>query len=113
MEDALEHLLASQERESDVLLYYLVRLQQIVQNITQVIPYDEPYASHSCGAPFVMHIKMLDKSLSDFQSSLPAPLQRHGILAFSNRKKTHMLIFRVSIDASINSAYLSIRSQSV
>ncbi|OAA70128.1 hypothetical protein LEL_09944 [Akanthomyces lecanii RCEF 1005] len=78
MEDALEHLLASQERESDVLLYYLVRLQQIVQNITQAVPYDEPHAPHTCGAPLVMHIKMLDKSLSDFQSSLPASLRHHA-----------------------------------
>ncbi len=110
MEDALERLVASGERESDVLLYYLVRLQQIVQDITQAIPYDEPQDSQSCGAPFLMHVKMLDKSLSDFQKSMPASLQHHGISAILEYEGRLANFHRWLVNASYDSAYISLRS---
>ncbi|KAJ3474316.1 hypothetical protein NLG97_g9899 [Lecanicillium saksenae] len=96
MENALEQLLASQERESDVLLYHLVRLQNIVQDITTAIPYDEPCATQSRGMPFVMHVKMLAQSLSKFQVSLPAALQDNDILLM-NIHTANIFLYEVSL----------------
>lgn len=74
MHNALEDLLASRERDGDILLANLVRMQNIVHEITQIIPYDEPERPQARGAPFVMHIRTLEKTLAEFQSSLPPSL---------------------------------------
>lgn len=80
MDKALAELLASQEREGDILLAHLVHTQKIVHEITQVVPYDEPDRPRARGAPFVMHVKTLDKTLTDFQESLPPSLAKNGTL---------------------------------
>jgi hypothetical protein len=77
MDKALTDLLTSQERHGDILLAQLVRMQKIVHEITQVVPYDEPDRPRARGAPFVMHVKTLDKTLTDFQESLPPSLAKN------------------------------------
>lgn len=78
MENALEDLLCSREREEDILLSYLVQQQRIVHDISRTIPYDEPQRLRSSGAPFIMHVKMFDKRLDDFHATWPASLRENG-----------------------------------
>lgn len=79
MEDALADLVASNEYSTDILLEYLVRSQQIVYDISQVVPYDDPSRPRCTGPAFLMHLKTLDRMLNDFQASLPPALAKHGM----------------------------------
>lgn len=80
MEEQLQILLSHEEHHGDMLLAELVRLQKIVQDITQIVPYDEPHRPRSFGTSFLVQLKMLDRSLQQYEDSLPDVLQKHGML---------------------------------
>jgi hypothetical protein len=74
MNESLQVLSNAEEFASDIFLIHLVRLQQHVQHIIQAGPYDEPQYPQNPGAPLVIHLQSLDRTLSDFQNSVPSSL---------------------------------------
>lgn len=80
MQDALDWLVDANEYPTDTLLAYLVRSQKIVNEVAQIVPFDEPDNPRCRGEAFMMHLKTLDSSLTAFQQTLPPSLEKHGTL---------------------------------
>lgn len=85
MDAALRALVDANEYAGDALLAQLVRVQQLVQQMAEVVPYDEPQSSRGSVAPLTMHLRSLERSLQEFQNSLPPSLQNHGTSPTSYR----------------------------
>ena len=115
MEEQLQILLSHEEYHGDVLLAELVRLQRIVQDITQIVPYDEPHRPRSFGMPFLMHLKSLDRSLQDYENSLPEILKKHGMFIFwyNFQSVEVVLTSRLSLNALTYRTHISVRSWSI
>lgn len=100
MNESLQVLSNAEEFQIDILLIRLVRLQQHVQHIIQAGPYDEPQHPQNPGAPLVIHLQSLDRTLSDFQDSVPSSLQedswRRDFLAM-HLHSARMLLYEVGL----------------
>lgn len=79
IEKCCQTLESTQECQNDLLLVYLVRVQNIVSEINQTFPYDEIETFKALGTPVALCIKALRMKLSGLRSSVPGELEHNPI----------------------------------
>lgn len=65
------------EYQSDTLLVQLVRLQEIRYRMSRSFPYDDSHVSRRPGVPVELFVRVWQKELETFWTSLPVDSQQH------------------------------------
>jgi hypothetical protein len=79
LDECLRMLAENREYPTDMLLAHFVRLQLIIERVTQAPWHDGPVdAAGSVRAPSVFYLKALQAQLEDFKRDVPPELQQNG-----------------------------------
>lgn len=79
MEEQLNALLDTRERDSDLLLARMVQVQQFAERVERAVPYDEPFNSQIPQTPVMLHLRTLRNEFRAQSQSYPAEIENNGL----------------------------------